>query len=126
MLKISRAVFVQLAGLLAVALLVAWLAHHFDLIGFVERLQQRVGQMEFWGAFVYPLLLAGCNLLLLPGGVLALGSGLFFGLWWGFSVVLLGNVLGAAAAFQISRRLGREWVARKLMREQRWVLLDEA
>ena len=33
-------------------------------------MQQRLGEMEWWGALLYPLLVAGCNLLLLPGSVL--------------------------------------------------------
>ncbi len=32
----------------------------------IERMQQRVGQMEWWGALLYPLLVAACNLLLFP------------------------------------------------------------
>ena len=61
---------------------------------------------------LYPLLYGACNVLLLPGGVLAIGSGLFFGIWWGFTLNLIGNVGGAAVSFFISRKLGRGWVAR--------------
>jgi uncharacterized membrane protein YdjX (TVP38/TMEM64 family) len=124
--KIRRAVWFQLAGLVLAGIFVTWLAHHFDLLRLIERLQGQVGQMELWGAVCYPFLLAGCNLLLLPGGVIAVGSGLFFGLWWGALLVWLGNIIGAAAAFQISRRLGRQWVERKLMRDPKWLVLDEA
>jgi hypothetical protein len=45
-----------------------------------------------WGAVCYPLLFAACNILLLPGGILAVGGGFFFGLWWGFFIVLVGNL----------------------------------
>ncbi|MEA3188551.1 MAG: hypothetical protein QOD99_2381 [Chthoniobacter sp.] len=124
--KISRALAYQIGGLILAALAVSWLAHHFNLVGAVERAQQRIGQMEWWSAVFYPLLIAGCNLLLLPGGVLALGSGLFFGLWWGFFLVLVGHLAGAAAAFWISRALGRQWVERKIFRYRKWMLLDEA
>lgn len=126
MLKISRAIALQCVGLVAMAIFLAWLAHRFPLIEYVVSAQRKVGQMQWWGAVLYPLLVAGCNMLLLPGGVLTIGSGLFFGLWWGFSLVLVGNVTGSAAAFWISRKLGRQWVQQKIFRHRKWMLLDEA
>lgn len=74
--------------------------------------------------WLYPLLIAACNLLLLPGGILCIGSGLFFGLWWGFLLALSGNVLGAALAFLLSRAIGRQGLERKLLGYPRWRLLD--
>jgi uncharacterized membrane protein YdjX (TVP38/TMEM64 family) len=106
--------------------LAAWLAHYFGLDQVLGRMQRRVGEMEWWGALLYPLLVAGCNLLLLPGSALTLGSGLFFGLWWGTFLVLCGNVLGAAVAFGIGRLLGRAWVERRILRKEKWARLDEA
>lgn len=126
MLKITRAVAIQLIGLTLVVLALGWLAHHFDFVGTIERMQRKIGQMELWGAACYPFLLAGCNLLLLPGGVIAIGSGLLFGLWWGFFLVWIGNVIGAAIAFGISRALGRQWVERKIFRHRKWAALDAA
>lgn len=126
MVKFSRALAFQIAGLLLLLSVAALLAHHFDLAHAIERAQRRVGQMEWWGAALYPLLVACCNLLLLPGSVLTLGSGLFFGLWWGLCLVLAGNVLGAAAAFGIGRTIGRGWVERRILRRRKWMLLDEA
>ena len=104
----------------------AWAAHHYDLAHALARMQERLGQTEWWGALLYPLLVAGCNLLLLPGRVLTLGSGLFFGLWWGTFLVLCGNVLGAALAFGIGRLLGRTWVEERILRKAKWARLDEA
>lgn len=124
--KVKRAFLIQMAGLVLCGVLVAGLAARFDLLHLIERLQREVGQMDFWGAVIYPFLLALCNLLLLPGGVIAMGAGLFFGLWWGVALVLIGNVIGAAIAFQIGRRLGRQWIARKIMRDRKWLVLDEA
>ena len=104
----------------------AWAAHYYDLPHVLARMQQRLGQMEWWGALLYPLLVALCNLLLLPGSVLTVGSGLFFGLWWGTFLVLCGNVLGAAVAFGIGRLLGRTWVEERILRKAKWARLDEA
>lgn len=124
--KVSRAFFVQIAGLAVAGVIVAWLMHHFPVVDMILRAQRKVGQMKWWGAVLYPMLYGLCNLLLLPAGVLCMGSGLFFGLWWGFFLVLLGNVGGAAAAFWISRRLGRQWVEKKASHVGKWVALDDA
>jgi len=116
----------QAAGMVIVLGLSVWAANVYDLPHVIERMQQRLGQMQWWGALLYPLLVAACNLLLLPGSVLTLGSGLFFGLWWGTFLVLCGNVLGAAVAFGIGRLLGRTWVEERILRKAKWARLDEA
>lgn len=124
--KFKSALYLQLAGLALAAGVVTWAAHHYPVLEFIVRLQQKIGAMEFWGAVLYPLLYGACNVLLLPGGVLAIGSGLFFGIWWGFALNLLGNVGGAAVSFFISRKLGRGWVARKFLQKRKWAALDAA
>ena len=124
--QVRRALYIQLAGLVLAALFVAWLWRHYPVLDYILRAQQRIGAMESWGGILYPLLYAACNVLLLPGGVLAIGSGLFFGLWWGFALNLLGNTAGAALAFLLSRRLGRGWVAGKFLHHRKWAALDAA
>jgi uncharacterized membrane protein YdjX (TVP38/TMEM64 family) len=124
--KFTRTVALEVAGMTLVLLAAAFLAQHFDLVHVLERMQRRLGAMEWWGALLYPALVAACNLLLLPGSVLTVGSGLFFGLWWGTFLVLCGNVLGAAIAFGIGRLLGRTWVEEKILRKEKWARLDDA
>ena len=124
--KVKRAFYLQLAGSLLVAIFAVWVWRHYPVVSGIVQLQQRIGAMEFWGAVLYPVLFAACNVLLLPGGVLAVGSGLFFGLWWGFFLNVVGNVGGAAVSFFLSRKLGRGWVAKKFLRHRKWAALDEA
>lgn len=124
--KVKRALYFQLAGLVLAAVVGVWIWRHYPVVQYVIQLQQKIGAMEFWGAVLYPLLYAAGNVLLLPGGVLAIGSGLFFGLWWGFFLNVLGNVGGAAVSFFLSRKLGRGWVAKKFLRHRKWAALDEA
>jgi uncharacterized membrane protein YdjX (TVP38/TMEM64 family) len=126
MLKVTRAVTLQLLGLVVLGLLLLWVSHHFPLVDTILRAQRRIGQMELWSGFVFPLFYALCNVLLLPAGVLSISSGLFFGLWWGTLLALTGNVLGAAIAFLISRNLGRAWVEKKVLQKRKWIALDEA
>ena len=64
--------------------------------------------------------------LLLPGGVLSVGGGFFFGLWWGFLIVLLGNVIGAAISFFISRLIGERWLHHRLIRNPTLKALEPA
>jgi len=117
--KMRRALYMQIGGLLLVATLIFALFaldRLLPLADAVARVQQRIMHLGVWSAICYPLLYACCNVLLLPGGLLSIGGGFFFGLWWGFLIVLVGNVTGAAIAFLISRRIGRRWLKRKLLR----------
>jgi uncharacterized membrane protein YdjX (TVP38/TMEM64 family) len=113
MLEARRAVYFQVATFIIVIASLLLLSHFFPVIDFVVALQQRVLGLGTWSAICYPLLFAGCNVLLLPGGVLCVGGGFFFGLWWGFFIVLLGNSIGAAISFAISRWLGGRWLQRR-------------
>src|SRR5437879_760498 len=110
MLKTRRAMYFKLAMLGIVICAFIALSRYFPIVRLVGELQLRVAEMGEWGAIWYPLLFAGCNILLLPGGILSVGGGFFFGLWWGFALVLLGNSIGAAISFGLSRWLGARWL----------------
>jgi uncharacterized membrane protein YdjX (TVP38/TMEM64 family) len=53
-------------------------------------------------------------------------SGLFFGLWWGFAIILAGNVVAAAFSFLVSRWIGREWMEKRIARYPKLAALDRA
>ena len=106
MLEARRAVHLQVATLIIVIASFLLLSHFFPVVDLVVGLQRRVLGLGAWSAICYPLLFAGCNVLLLPGGILCVGAGFFFGLWWGFFLVLVGNIVGAAISFGLSRWLG--------------------
>ena len=122
--QIKRAFRLQLIGLGLATILVAWLIRTFPVADYITRAQTTIGAMEIWGGVLYPLLFAACNVLLLPGGIVSIGSGLFFGLWWGFLLNMLGCLAGAAAAFGISRAVGRQWIERRFFRDPKWTALD--
>jgi uncharacterized membrane protein YdjX (TVP38/TMEM64 family) len=50
-----------------------------------------------------------------PGTPLTLITGALLGPWWGTLVALVGNSLGALAAFALARTVGRTWVQTKLL-----------
>src|SRR5881275_2635931 len=126
MLDARRAVYLQVATFIIVLTSFLLLSHFFPIIDLVVALQQRVLGLGAWSAICYPLLFAGCNVLLLPGGILCVGGGFFFGLWWGFFIVLLGNTIAAAIAFALSRWLGKRWLSRKLSQISTLRLLEPA
>src|SRR5437762_11492828 len=112
--KVSRAICYQVGALvLAIALAIA-LSRFVPIVNFIEALQQRAMSLGAWAAMCYPLLFALCNILLLPGGILAVGGGFFFGLWWGFFIVFAGNIVATAISFALSRSIARRWFQRKL------------
>lgn len=112
--KVPRSVYWQATALLAVIALVWALSRFFPVMDFVAVLQQHVMSLGAWAAICYPLLFAACNILLLPGGILAVGSGFFFGLWWGFFIVFVGNIVGTAISFALSRSIAKRWFQQKV------------
>jgi uncharacterized membrane protein YdjX (TVP38/TMEM64 family) len=126
MLSVRRVIFWQAAAAVcAIGLAVAF-SRFFPVVSFIEALQARVMS---WGALAgvcYPLLFAACNILLLPGGILAVGGGFFFGLWWGFLIVLVGNMVATAVSFALSRFVARRWFRRKLSRKPTFKALGPA
>lgn len=114
MLKVSRAIWWQVGALVTGVVVAMLLSRFLPIVSFIEASQQRVMSWGPWGAVCYPLLFAACNILLLPGGILAVGGGFFFGLWWGFVIVLAGNLVATAISFTLSRRIARRWFREKL------------
>jgi uncharacterized membrane protein YdjX (TVP38/TMEM64 family) len=114
--KARRSFYFKLAILVGAIGLLLWLSRFYPLVDVMATMQERVMHWGAWSAVCYPLLFALCNILLLPGGILCVGSGFFFGLWWGFFVVFVGNSISAAVSFALSRWVGQHWLRRKLSR----------
>ena len=124
--KVRRAVYIQVGGLVLIGFSLFLTSRFFPVADWIAQVQQKVMHLGAWSAIWYPLLYAGCNVLLLPGGLLSIGGGFFFGLWWGFLIVLIGNVGGAAISFFLSRWIGRRWLRRKLLRNATLEALEPA
>ena len=117
---------VQLLVFALVAGAILWAAGNIGIVDQIHALEKRVEAMGDGALLLFPLLMAACNILLLPGSLLMASAGLFFGLWWGALVVLAGNLIGAAIAFLISRRFARGWLEPKLMSNPKLRAIDEA
>jgi uncharacterized membrane protein YdjX (TVP38/TMEM64 family) len=124
--KVRRALCWQLATVVMAVVLISVLSRFFPIVDFTVALQQRVMSWGIWGAICYPLLFALCNILLLPGGVLAVGGGFFFGLWWGFLIVLIGNFAATAVSFALSRWVATRWFRQKLSQDAALRALEPA
>lgn len=126
MLSVRRMIFWQAAAVVCATVLAVALCRFFPIVSFTTALQQRVMSWGVWAVICYPLLFAGCNILLLPGGILAVGSGFFFGLWWGLLIVFVGNVVATAMSFALSRFVARHWFQRKLSQNSTLTALGPA
>src|SRR5437667_11609722 len=114
MLKVRRSLYWQIAALVIAVALVFAFSRFFPVVDFIGTLQQRVMSLGAWAAICYPLLFAACNVLLLPGGILAVCAGFFFGLWWGFLIVFAGNLIATAVSFALSRSIAQRWFRQRL------------
>ncbi|HEY2713146.1 MAG TPA: TVP38/TMEM64 family protein [Chthoniobacterales bacterium] len=112
--KVRGALYLQGGGIIAMVTSVFIASRFFPITNWLSDVQLKIMHLGAWSAICYPILYACCNVLLLPGGLLSIGGGFFFGLWWGFLIVFVGNITGAAIAFFLSRWLGRRWLRQKL------------
>jgi uncharacterized membrane protein YdjX (TVP38/TMEM64 family) len=124
--KSRRVAYFQFAAFSVAIGLLLVLSRFFPIVDLIAAVQQRVANLGKWSAICYPLLFAACNVLLLPGGILSVGSGFFFGLWWGFFIVLFGNCIGAALSFALSRWVGQRWLIRRISRNPTLKILEPA
>lgn len=66
-----------------------------------------IKSLGWWGPAVFILIFIILTLIQVPESLLAIAGGVAFGLWWGFTWVIIANILGAAAAFWCYRLLLR-------------------
>src|ERR1043166_3677324 len=100
--KVGRAICYQFGALVLAIVLAIALSRHVPVGNFIEALQHRVVSWGAWAAIGYPLLFALCNILLLPGGIIAIGGGFFFGWWGGFLLVFRGTVGAPVFSFALA------------------------
>jgi len=78
------------------------------------------------GPVVFVVLYIGATVFFIPGSALTLGAGALFGVVKGSLLVSVASTLGATAAFLVGRYLAREWVARKIAKNEKFAAIDEA
>lgn len=104
----------RLASLVALGAAVGIAVLHREALD-VDRLRTLLTGIDSTTApLVFTLGYALATILFLPGSVFGLAGGALFGPLWGTVWNLCGALLGASAAFLISRHVAGEWVARRL------------
>ncbi len=90
-----------------------------------DQLRQLIEVLGPFGAIAFVLLYIVLTILFVPGTIPSVAAGALFGPLWGTLLTLAGAILGAAAAFEIARALGRERVRARMGKRtevaDRWV-----
>ena len=94
-----------------------------------ELLQNALTWVESLGSIApiaFIVLYNVATVLLIPGSVLTLGSGILFGLFWGSIYVFFAATLGATLAFWLGRNVARDWVSEKISAYPKFAAIDKA
>jgi uncharacterized membrane protein YdjX (TVP38/TMEM64 family) len=97
--------------------------------GLASLLQNALTQVNNWGVWApigFILLYNVATILLIPGSILTLGSGVLFGIGWGSVYVFIAATLGATFAFLIGRYFARDWVNAKVQKIAKFQAIDHA
>lgn len=112
--KLRGPIYFQVGALLLLVTALGIAGRFFPIADWIANGQQAVMHLGSRSAIWFAGLYLCCNVLLLPGGFLSVGGGFFFGLWWGFLIVLIANVSAAGVSFSASRWVAQRWLRPKL------------
>lgn len=85
-----------------------------------------VDQLGPTGPAIFILLYVAACVFFIPGSALTLGAGAIFGVVRGSIIVSVGSTMGATAAFLIGRYFARDWIARKIRKNEKFAAIDQA
>ncbi len=85
-----------------------------------------VEQLGPTGPALFILLYIAACVLFIPGSALTLGAGAIFGVVRGSIIVSVASTLGATAAFLVGRYFARDWIARKIEKNEKFAAIDQA
>jgi uncharacterized membrane protein YdjX (TVP38/TMEM64 family) len=111
---------------LALAAVAALLLLGRQIGGYVVGFAHWVEGLGGWAPAVFVLGYAVATVAFVPGSLLTMAAGAVFGLLTGAGYVLLGALLGSAAAFLIARYVARGPIERRIARTPRFAALDRA
>jgi uncharacterized membrane protein YdjX (TVP38/TMEM64 family) len=107
---------------LALALGIAWVAAGGDPTAVIAWAERRGG----WGMAVFVAAYALAVVAFVPASVLTLAAGAVYGVTAGVPLVFAGAVLGACAAFLVSRYVAGSWVEQRLASVPRFAAIADA
>jgi uncharacterized membrane protein YdjX (TVP38/TMEM64 family) len=86
----------------------------------------RIEELGGWGPAIFIIVYVVATVALFPGSLLTLAAGAIFGLWRGVAIDFTAAVLGACAAFAVSRSVARPRVAAWVARDPRAAAVSRA
>ena len=101
-----------LTALLTAALII--FSRHFNASGLLKESLESIKNLGPWAPLIFIALYVATTVLLIPGSILTLGSGVLFGVFWGTFYVSIASTIGAMAAFALGRGFARDWISRKI------------
>jgi uncharacterized membrane protein YdjX (TVP38/TMEM64 family) len=115
-------IYVAMGFLLVVAIVLAGdqIKHHIDAI------EAWITNLRPWSVLAFVGLFVAATSLLLPESVLAIMAGALFGLEWGITAVVLGNLLAATLQYALSQRLLRSCIERILAKRPSLAAIQRA
>lgn len=105
--------FILFAAVAVIAVYISYTSHlqeYFTL----DSIQREIQAWGIWGPIFYIGLYLISTVFLLPITILTLGAGVFFGLWAGILIAILGDLVSALASFFFSRFLAADFVRERL------------
>ena len=82
--------------------------------------------LGWWGFLIFIILFTILSVFQFPESILAISAGVIWGIWEGFMVVSIANVVGAAVGFWVYRSILRNRVHGMLLRHPRLHIVEEA
>lgn len=121
---LRRQVLIPVAVVLAVALVA--LGRLLPVTEWLEASRARIGALGALGPLLFGLGYVVAALLFVPGAVITLAAGTFFGPWLGTAVVSVASTCAAALAFLLARSVLRERVEAWASTRPKFAALDGA
>lgn len=86
----------------------------------------RIAGLGAWAPAGFVVIYVIATIFFIPGAVLSVAAGALFGFWRGVALVMVGAILGSAAAFGLSRRFAHKHIAHWLEKDPRVAAVTRA
>ncbi|CDN14531.1 DedA family protein, putative [Richelia intracellularis] len=122
--RLNRTAKLFLAGFCVAILIVV--GKQFYLYQILQTSMILVENLGIIGPIAFIVIYNLATLLFIPGSLLTLKGGCFFGWFWGSVYVLIAATIGAVIAFLIGPYCSREWVAKNIAQNPKFTAIDKA
>ncbi|MEM7555591.1 MAG: TVP38/TMEM64 family protein [Cyanobacteria bacterium P01_A01_bin.84] len=113
-----------LLGIVAASFIIA--AKYFNVQTLFHNSLLWVNNLGIFAPIAFIIIYNLATLLFVPGSLLTIKGGCFFGLFWGSLYVIIAATFGAVVAFLVGRYLSRDWVCKKLSNKPKFQAVDKA